>query len=76
MAKRKAQPDTGPSIIQVMESEALLASHFKRPTAASWDRWRICLSAAFGLPPPKIDGVDAVEFYKQHTARQILTLGQ
>jgi hypothetical protein len=63
---RATQP-IGPSIIDVMENDALLASSFQ-PTE-SWERWKVALSAAFGLPPPKCKGVNPVAFYREHTGR-------
>lgn len=56
-----------PSIIEVMEDDLLLASSF--PEQASWERWKVALAAMFGLPPPKCEDVDPLEFYRQHTGR-------
>lgn len=64
-----------PSIIQVMEDQELLGPHFVTPTPESWDRWKVCLAAAFGLPPPKCRGVDPVAFYREHTGRSEWPLG-
>lgn len=55
------------SIIDVMEDPKLLGEFFS--PQKSWERWKVVLSAAFGLPPPKCNEIDPVEFYRAHTGR-------
>lgn len=64
-ARKRTAPTL--SIIDVMEHKELLASFFE--PQESWERWKIALSAAFGLPPPKGCSIDPVEFYREHTGR-------
>lgn len=68
---RKAH--VGPSIIDLMNDDALLGASFK--PAEDWEGWKVALAAAFGLPPPKCKTLDPVEFYRQHTGRSKWPLG-
>lgn len=66
-ARAAPRRQQGPSILEVMADEHLLGPSFK--DQASWERWRVCLAAMFGLAPPKCESIDPVEFYRQHTGR-------
>lgn len=72
--RRETPAPVGPTIIEVMEDDLLLASFFDPPE--SWERWKVALSAAFGLPPPQVRTVDPLEFYRLHTGRSAWPAGQ
>lgn len=72
-ARAAPRRQQGPSILEVMADEHLLGPSFK--DQASWERWRVCLAAMFGLAPPKCESIDPVEFYRQHTGRTKWPLG-
>src|SRR5690554_3660646 len=66
--------DGGPTILDVMEHPKLLGGFFE--PQEHWERWKVALAAAFGLPPPDVriitdDGeeLDALGFYQRHTGR-------
>lgn len=67
------KPHIGPSIIDLMNDDRFLGASFK--PAESWERWKVAIAAAFGLPPPKCKTVDPVAFYQAHTGRSKWPLG-